>query len=254
LAIALAVFSYVGFESATAFGAEAKRPLVTIPRAVIGSVLFATAFFIVATYAEIVGFTRAATPLDRQTFPLGTLAELYGVGYLRVPILIGALSSAFSVCLACITTAGRIAYAMATAGVLPPFFARVERRHDTPNVAVTAVTAVTLAVAVGALAARVTPIDIFDNCGTLSSFGFMLVYMLIAVAAALYSRRLGSMNVVDLGVSVAAFGLLVLAAIWLFDSVPSPPQHWFGYYFLVFLAAGVILRYGARFTARRASK
>ncbi len=34
LAIALAVFSFVGFESATAFGAEAKRPLVTIPRAV----------------------------------------------------------------------------------------------------------------------------------------------------------------------------------------------------------------------------
>ncbi len=250
LAIALAVFSYVGFESATAFGAEAKRPLVTIPRAVIGSVLFATAFFVVATYAEIVGFTHAAKPLDRQTFPLGTLAELYGVGYLRIPILIGALSSAFSVCLACITTAGRIAYAMATAGILPPFFARVERRHDTPNVAVTAVTAVTLAVAVGALAARVAPIDIFDNCGTLSSFGFMLVYMLIAIAAAVYSRRLRSTSVVDLGVSVAALALLVLAAIWLFDSVPAPPQRWFGYYFLAFLAVGWLLRFRTRFTAR----
>ena len=144
---------------------------------------------------------------------------------------------------------------MATAGTLAAVLcARSSRRHDTPNVAVTVVTAVTLAVAVGALAARVAPIDIFDNCGTLSSFGFMLVYMLIAVAAALYSRRLGSTSVVDLGVSVAALALLVLAAIWLFDSVPAPPQRWFGYYFLGFLAVGWLLRYRARFTARRASK
>ena len=249
LAIALAVFSYVGFESATAFGAEAKRPLVTIPRAVIGSVLFATAFFVLATYAEIIGLAHAAKPLDQQTFPLGTLAELYGVGYLRIPILIGALSSAFSVCLACITTAGRIAYAMATAGILPKVFARIEPKHDTPNVAVTAVTAVTLAVAVAALAAHVAPIDIFNNCGTLSSFGFILVYMLIAVASAVYSKRLGTMSVVDLGVSVAALALLVLAAVWLFDSVPAPPQRWFGYYFLIFLAIGWLLRFRTRFTA-----
>ncbi len=250
LAVALAVFSYVGFESATAFGAEAKRPLVTIPRAVIGSVLFATAFFVVATYAEIVGLAHAAVPLDRQTFPLGTLAQLYGVGYLRVPILIGALCSAFSVCLACVTTAGRIAYAMAAAGVLPSFFARIEPRHGTPNVAVTTVTAVTLGVAIVALAAGVAPIDVFDNCGTLSSFGFILVYMLIAVAAAVYARRLGAMRSFDLAIPVAALGLLVLAAVWLFDSVPAPPQRWFGYYFLAFLAAGLVLRYRARFTAR----
>src|SRR5579871_2840595 len=63
LAIAFAVFSYVGFESATAFGAEAKQPLISIPRAVIGSVIFATAFFVLATYAEIVGLSHATQPL-----------------------------------------------------------------------------------------------------------------------------------------------------------------------------------------------
>ena len=104
LAIMFAVFSFVGFESATAFGAEAKNPLVTIPRAVLGSVIFASIFFIVATYAEILGLRHAATPLDKETFPLGTLAGIFHAGYLLVPIAIGALCSAFSVCLACITT------------------------------------------------------------------------------------------------------------------------------------------------------
>ena len=73
LAIAFAVFSFVGFESATAFGAEAKRPLVNIPRAVIGSVLFASAFFVIATYAEIVGLAHLGKPLDKEQFPLQTL-------------------------------------------------------------------------------------------------------------------------------------------------------------------------------------
>ncbi len=238
LAIAFAVFSYVGFESATAFGAEAKRPLVTIPRAVIGSVLFASAFFVVVTYAEIVGLGHAGRPLDKEQFPLQTLVDVYGIGYLAIPITIGALCSAFSVCLACITTAGRIAYAMAGARLFPPIFARIEPKHDTPNVAVTVVTATTLAVALSALAFGVAPIDVFDNCGTLSSFGFILAYLLVAIGAAVYCKRLGMLRTLDLTISIAASLLLLLTAVTLFYPVPAPPQRWFGYGFVAFVAGG----------------
>jgi amino acid transporter len=238
LAIAFAVFSYVGFESATAFGAEAKRPLVTIPRAVIGSVLFATAFFVIATYAEILGLAHARQPLDKQDFPLQALVQIYGLGYLAIPITVGAIFSAFSVCLACITTAGRIAYAMADARLLPRAFARIEPKHDTPNVAVTAVTATTLAVAIAALALGVAPIDVFNNCGTLSSFGFIVIYTLIAIAAAIYCRQLGVLHPIDLAISIVAVLLLLLAAVTLFYPVPAPPQRWFGYFFIAFVVAG----------------
>jgi amino acid transporter len=238
LAIAFAVFSYVGFESATAFGAEAKRPLVTIPRAVVGSVIFASAFFVIATYAEILGLSHAGKPLDKEQFPLQTLVDVYGLGYLAIPITIGAVFSAFSVCLACITTAGRIAYAMAVAKLFPNALARVERKHDTPNVAVTIVTATTLAVALVALAAGVAPIDIFNNCGTLSSFGFILIYMLIAIGAAVYCRRLGALGAWDLAISSIAVLLLLLTAVTLFYPVPAPPQRWFGYLFIAFVAVG----------------
>jgi amino acid transporter len=246
LAIAFAMFSFVGFESATAFGAEAKQPLVTIPRAVIGSVIFATVFFIVATYAEILGMRDATKPLDQQTFPLGTLVDLFHIGYLRIPITIGALCSAFSVCLACITTAGRIAYAMASAKLLPQPFATIEPRHDTPNVAVSVVTAITLVIAIAGLVAGVAPIDVFNNCGTLSSFGFILVYALISIAAAVYVKRLGERRASDVVVTVLAIVFLMIAAATLFYPVPAPPQRYFGYYFLAFLACGWMWFVGRR--------
>jgi amino acid transporter len=238
LAIMFAVFSFVGFESATAFGAEARDPLVTIPRAVIGSVVFASIFFIVATYAEIVGLRHAATTLDKETFPLGTLAAIFNVGYLRIPITIGALCSAFSVCLACITTGGRVAYAMSVAKVLPPAFGRIEPKHDTPNVAVTIVTGLTLLVAAASLLANVAPIDVFNNCGTLSSFGFVVIYALISIAAGVYVKRRGELRSSDFVISVLAVALLLVPTVMLFYSVPAPPQRWFVYYFLVFLAIG----------------
>jgi amino acid transporter len=238
LAVMTAVFSLVGFESATAFGAEAKRPLVTIPRAVIASVLFASAFFIIATYAEIVGLAHASTPLDRQTFPLGTLVGLYNIGYLRVPIAIGALFSAFSVCLACITTAGRIAYAVAKSGLFPRALAAIEPRHNTPHVAVTLVTVVVVSIAAASLAAGVFPIDVFNNCGTLSAFGFIVIYAAISIAATLYVKRIGAMRWTDVAISALAVVLLGVPAVSLVYSVPAPPQRWFGYYFAGFMAVG----------------
>ena len=240
LALAFAMFSFVGVESATAFGAEAKQPLITIPRAVLGSVLFAGVFFIVTTYAEILGFRGATQTLDKETFPLGTLAGLYGVDYLRVPITIGAMFSAFSVCLACITTGGRIAYAMSRTGAIPATFGRIEPKHDTPNVAVTVVTAIALVIAAAALEFGVAPIDVFNNCGTLSSFGFILAYGLISIAAGVYVKRLGERRFKDVAVSAIATILLVFAASTLFYPVPDPPQRYFAYYFLAFLAAGWI--------------
>jgi amino acid transporter len=237
-AVAFAVFSFVGFESATAFGAEAKRPLVTIPRAVIGSVIFAAVFFVIATYAEIVGLSHLGRPLDKEQFPLQTLVQGYGLGYLAIPITIGAICSAFSVCLACITTAGRIAYAMAGAGLFPASFARIEPKHDTPNVAVTVVTATALAVAFGALAFGIAPIDLFDYCGTLSTFGFLVIYMLIAIGVVAFCKELGELRPIDIAISSVAALLLLLAAVTLYYPIPAPPQRWFGYVFVLFIVGG----------------
>ena len=58
LGVVTAIFSLVGFECATAFGEEAKKPLATIPRAVIVSLLLTGAFFVLVSYTEVLGLHR----------------------------------------------------------------------------------------------------------------------------------------------------------------------------------------------------
>ena len=55
-ALVLSMFSFVGFESATTLGGEAREPLKTIPRAVLQCALLAGVFFMLCSYSEVLGF------------------------------------------------------------------------------------------------------------------------------------------------------------------------------------------------------
>ena len=59
--LVLGVFSFVGFESATTLGTEAKNPLRNIPKAVMYSTVSCGLFFIDISYIEVIGFTGLAT-------------------------------------------------------------------------------------------------------------------------------------------------------------------------------------------------
>ena len=61
LGVVLALFSFVGFESATTLGAEARNPLKTIPRAVVQSAFFTGLFFIVVRVPGDAGHARRHT-------------------------------------------------------------------------------------------------------------------------------------------------------------------------------------------------
>ena len=82
LGLVLALFSFVGFESATTLGAEARNPLKTIPRVVIESAVIAGLFFIVSAYSEVLGFHVAGQDLGTSQAPMHVLAEVA-----RVPVL-----------------------------------------------------------------------------------------------------------------------------------------------------------------------
>jgi amino acid transporter len=248
LGIATAIFSLVGFESATAFGAEARNPLKAVPRAVLWSVVIASLFFIVAIYAEIVGLKGSTTPLDKLDAPLGTLADILRVGYLRVPIEIGAFFSAFAVALACLNTCARIIFPMAEGGLFPKGATAVHPKHLTPHVSVFVTTALIVACYIVMLIAGFSPIDIFNNAATLSAFGFIVIYVLIAVAAPRYLKSIGELKAIDMLLAVAAIAFLIVPAITLVYPIPDPPARWFPYIFIAYLAAGF-----AWFAARRSS-
>jgi amino acid transporter len=96
LGLVLALFSFVGFESATTLGSEARNPLRTIPRAVIQSALLAGAIFILCAYTEVFGLRLAGQDLGTNQAPMRVLARVAGVPLLGLLIDIGALVSMFA--------------------------------------------------------------------------------------------------------------------------------------------------------------
>src|ERR1700732_1258680 len=105
LGLVLALFSFVGFESATTLGSEARNPLRTIPRAVIQSAILAGVIFIISAYAEVQGFRTVGQDLGVSQAPMRVLAGVGGTPILGLLIDIGALVSLFAGTLACITAA-----------------------------------------------------------------------------------------------------------------------------------------------------
>src|SRR5277367_1567578 len=93
LGLVLALFSFVGFESSTALGSEARNPLQAIPRAVIQSAILAGVFFTICSYAEVLGFHAAGQDLGTSQAPMRVLAQVAGSRVLGLLIDIGALVS-----------------------------------------------------------------------------------------------------------------------------------------------------------------
>ena len=96
----LGFFSYVGFESATTLGDEAKEPLKNIPRAVLMSVILAGLFFMFSSYTQVLGFHGAAITLDKSDAPYNIISAHAGVGYLAPLISLGAIISMWACTLA----------------------------------------------------------------------------------------------------------------------------------------------------------
>ena len=118
-ALVLSMFSFVGFESATTLGGEARNPLHTIPRAVLQCAILAGVFFMLCSYSEVLGFRGESGKLSESTSPLHLLAEKAGIAPLGVAIDFGALVSMFACVLACTTAAARVLMRMAHGGLLP---------------------------------------------------------------------------------------------------------------------------------------
>ena len=135
-ALVLSIFSFVGFESATTLGAEARNPLRTIPRAVLQCALLTGVFFMLCSYSEVLGFRGLSGKLSETTSPLHILAARAGISPLGVAIDLGALISMFACVLACTTAAARVLMRMAHGRLLPAMFERTSR-HRTPTAAVT---------------------------------------------------------------------------------------------------------------------
>ncbi len=240
LGLVLALFSFVGFESATTLGSEARNPLKTIPRAVIQSAILAGSFFTICAYAEVLGFHAVGQDLGKSDGPMHILAQVAGWPLLGLLIDIGALVSMFAGTLACITAAARVLLLMAHHGLAHGSFRATHARNQTPSRAVV-ITGVAAVLPVVVLAARgASGLDVYGWLGSLATYGFIVAYALVCVALPKYLRDKG---VYRSGAQIVPFfaGLaMLLALVGNLYPVPEGPYGKLPYIYLAYLTAGLL--------------
>ena len=244
-ALVLSMFSFVGFESATTLGGEAREPLKTIPRAVLQCAILAGVFFTLCAYSEVLGFRGAASALSDSTSPLHLLAAKAGISPLGVAIDFGAAVSMFACVLACTTAAARVLMKMAHSKLLPEILERTNRRHGTPGMAV-ALSAGIMFAATAALALRnVQGSDMYDWLGSLSVFGFLTAYALVAVALPFVRRAVGAHSHRVTAISVLTVVVTILIVIFDLRSATDATHARIPWIYLAYIAAGLAW-YGLR--------
>lgn len=238
LGVVVAVFSLVGFESATAFGDEARNPLKSIPWSVIVSLIIAGVFFVFVTYVEVMA-TKGTTPtLDQLSAPLNTIAGLVHMPWLAIPISAGAMVSFFALNLSCLNAGARVIYIMGQQGLFPKFTGDSHYINETPHVAVVIMGTLSFGLPTAFALSGMAVGDEFNDAGTLAALGFITAYGLISIAAPLFVKSLGQAKPGHWILATASMVLLLVPTIGSFYPVPSAPVLYFPYAFLVYFALG----------------
>ncbi len=238
LGVVIAIFSLVGFESATAFGDETKQPLKTIPRAVIWSLLATGFFFIVVSYMEVYGLRNYKTTLDQLAAPLNDLADLNGIGWIKIPVSLGAMTSFFSLALSCMNAGARILFPMGRHGVFHSAVGKSHDTHKTPHVAVTVMAALMFVIVSCIYGAHGAVLDVFNWAGTYGAFGFLFAYFFITVAAPFYLKKEGTLTPGNIALAAVTVLFLLVPAIGSVYPIPPAPVNYFPYVFLAYFLAG----------------
>jgi amino acid transporter len=238
-ALVLAMFSFVGFESATTLGGEAKEPLKTIPRAVLQCAILAGVFFMLCSYSEVLGFKGESSKLSDSTSPLHLIAAKAGISLLGVGIDIGAAVAMFACVLACTTAAARVLMRMARGRLLPQILERTSKHHGTPGAAVVVSAGLMLAATAAMSLCGVAGSDMYDWMGSLSVFGFLTAYALVAVALPFARRALGQHSHWVAAISVLTVLVMILIVVFDLRSATDENHARLPWIYLGYIAAGV---------------
>ncbi len=246
------VLSFAGFETAANLGEETNDPGRNIPRAIILSVVVVGVLYLVAGYAQAIGFGLDAEAWGASAAPLfelGAPGAFGSVNIDRVLQLIVILDMmAVGIGTSVSTTRG--VFALARDRKLPRGLAAVSRRYGTP---VTATVLTVGAVVATALLVRFTGgllegepewFPLFAWLAGFGSFGLVLVYALVAA-----SGLKGLWGVERRG-PLAVAGLIGLAisvgALWgSIYQVPSPTNK-IPWAVAILAAAGTLLAFSVR--------
>lgn len=234
IGIVLAILGFVGFESAASLGAEAANPHRAIPRAILYSAAGAGLLYIISAYVQVKGL--GAGLADSAT-PLNDLAENAGIGGVAWIIDLGVSASFFACAAACVNAASRVIYVMGQEGVMAGAIGATHSKHQTPYVAIAALAPLMFVVPGIMVMNGVATVSTFAYLGTIGTFGFMLSYALVSVAAPVWLSKVGRAGLTAIAGPVAA---LAMAYVFYKNVYPAPPEPYnrLPLIFLALMAAG----------------
>ncbi len=249
----LGVTSFIGFESAADFGEETANPRRAVPIAVFAAVIFAIVFYVFITYATTIGYGVNELQKDpNSTWVAGGLvpvADSFVGTFMGKLIEIGALLSAFIVCVACATAGSRTLFAMGREGVLPSWFARTHHKYKTPVNATATIALVSTAAAalVGFAWGDAThfgsdAFTVYYFFATIGTLGVILVYIALCFGGiAFFSRTSRHFNPLLHGL-IPLVGAVIFAAAWYGSVYPVPPGilKWTPYITIVWVILGIV--------------
>ncbi|WP_066938841.1 APC family permease [Microtetraspora fusca] len=187
----LAILGFVGFSSSDALGREARNPFKAIPRAIMWSAAGVGVLYIFSSYVQVSGY-RALGDLGASGNPLDELAVAVGMpGWFRPVLSLGITASFFAVVVAPVNVLGRIAFVMGKEGVLPASLGRTHRTQQTPHRAILAIAPLAVLLTALLFALNVDGMEITVLVDTYGTFGYMVAYAVVALAAPIFLRREG---------------------------------------------------------------
>jgi amino acid transporter len=241
IALVLAVFSSVSFDSAATLAHEVKDPLRTIPRVLMLSTLLTGAFFVLSAYTETLGFHDAGADLGSTEAPMRVLATLVHLPALGVIIDVGLCIGLFACTLACITAAARIMLLMSHKGIAHKWLLRgTKTEQHAPVDAVLVTGALVMLPVAGLTLFGANGFDIYGWMGSMAVYGFLTAYALVCLALPVFLKRRNELSIGMILLPAAAVIAILLALVGTLYPVPAPPYNRLPYVYLVTLAIGLV--------------
>ena len=173
---AVVFFAFIGFDAVSTAAQEARKPQTDMPIGILGSLIICTVLYIL-----VAGVLTGLVPYSDLNVPdpIAKGVDAIGLTWFSVLIKIGALTGLTTVILVLLYGQSRIFFTMSQDGLLPPLFARVHPRLQTPHLSQIMIGTIV------AIVAALTPISVL---GEMVSIGTLFAFILVC-GAVIYLRR-----------------------------------------------------------------
>ncbi|MFF4625130.1 APC family permease [Nonomuraea jabiensis] len=208
---------FQGFESTAIYAEEARTPRTTVPRATYAAVVLISLFFVLTSWAMLVGGGMERAPAtagaDLGGYAYNLTTEFVGSAWTKfLEVLI--VTSSFAGVLAFHNAVSRYFFALSREGLLPTPLSKVHPRHHSPTVAGFLSFGLITAIVVGFAVAGLDPLtNLVTSLTSVGALGLLSLVTLTSISVVVFFARRGEFGWVHTVAPVLAAVALGVCAI-----------------------------------------